>query len=80
MSPVKRREPVLGDRPSSENSTTTTVFDGLSISPSAHWFPYLEDEFGDVVEPDEAALISANHKALHVCESCSGASRYTRAA
>jgi hypothetical protein len=80
MSLGKRRKPAWGDRLSSEDQATTTQLDGLSLPPTAHWFPYMEDQFGDVVEPPEAALVSANRKAPHVCESCSGVSRYTRAA
>jgi hypothetical protein len=79
MSPEKRRGPVLGNRPS-HNATAATALVGLSLPPTAHSFPYMEDQFGDVVEPPEAALVSANRKAPHVCESCSGVSQYTRAA
>jgi hypothetical protein len=79
MSLRKRRGPVLGNRPS-HDSTTATALDGLSLPPTAHWFPYMEDQFGDVAEPPEAALVSANRRAPHVCGSCSSVSRYVRAA
>jgi hypothetical protein len=76
----KRRGPVLANRSSSENSITTTALDGPSLPLTAHWYPYTEDEFGDAIEPDEAALISAIRKAPHICEGCGGVSGYTRAA
>jgi hypothetical protein len=79
MSLRKRRGPVLENRPS-QDPTTTTAPDRLSLPPTAHWFPYMEDRCGDVVEPPEAALVSANRRTPHICESCSTASQYTRAA
>jgi hypothetical protein len=80
MSPRKRRGPALGSQPSyTHNSTATVTPEGLSVYPSRHWYPYIEDQFGDVVEPDEAALISVNRRAPHLCEGCS-ASLYERAA
>jgi hypothetical protein len=75
----RRRKPAWEDRPSRNSSTATTALDGMSLYPTAHWFDYLKDPCGDVVEPDEAALVSANHRPPHVCVGCC-ASQYERAA
>jgi hypothetical protein len=52
MSLRKRRRPIWGYRPS-RNSTTTTALEGLTLPPTTHWYPYVEDEFGDPYEPPE---------------------------
>jgi hypothetical protein len=59
VSPRKRRGPVLGNRPShtSHDSTTTTAFEGPSLSLSSQWIPYDEDSAGDYYESPEAAFV-----------------------
>jgi hypothetical protein len=82
MSPVKRRRPALGDRPSSRQDSTTanTALDGASLHLTAHWFAYVEDEFGDPYEPPEAAFISVKRTAVAERADCGCAGRYVIAA
>jgi len=59
----------VGSRPS-PNSTTATATESLSLPPTAHWFPYEEDEFGDSFEPPERVPLSESHRANRARVDC----------
>jgi hypothetical protein len=71
MSTRKRRGPVLRNRPSHANeSTTTTALDGLSLYLSKHWIRYQEDQYGDFKEPPDSAHVFLRPLSTRGCVGC----------